>query len=89
MSSTRVTLAGTVVISLVEKIRSFSKTTVPLVVIAFLNSSIVSTLVSFPVSSAANTVIGNKLIAIHNDRNTAKIFFFTCVFLLYGFFSLG
>ena len=32
--------------------------------------------------SAANAVIGTKLITIHNDRNAAKNFLFTCVFLL-------
>lgn len=40
-------------------------------------------------SSVANAVTGNKLIAMHSDRNTAKIFFFTCVFLLLWIFSLG
>ena len=42
-----------------------------------------------PVSSAANAVTGNKLIAMHSDRNTAKIFFFTCVFLLLWIFFAG
>lgn len=46
--------------------------------------------VSVSSSPAANAVTGNKLIAIHNDRNTAKIFFFTCVFLLlFGSFRWG
>lgn len=42
-----------------------------------------------PSPSAANAVTGNKLIAMHSDRNMAKIFFFTCVSSFYGFFSLG
>ncbi len=39
--------------------------------------------------SAANAVIGTKLITIHNDRNAAKNFLFTCVFLLLWIFFAG
>ena len=39
--------------------------------------------------SAANAVIGTKLITIHNDRNAAKNFLFTCVFLLLSFYGVA
>lgn len=42
-----------------------------------------------PVSSAANAVIGTKLITIHSDRNAAKNFLFTCVFLLLSFYRVA